>query len=186
MQFQTRYPGLTLPSLRDLMTVIAAAGLITLSAKVQIPFWPVPMTLHSLAVMVISAGLGPRLGFAAMATYLGAGLAGLPVFSGSPERGIGLAYALGPTGGYLLGYLLASWLTGRLAQGRGIIGTAVAMLSGMTLVYAGGLIWLATFVPASKVIAAGFTPFILGDLVKIALALMLIAGWRSLGKGAAQ
>ena len=101
--------------------------LLILSAKIQIPFWPVPMTLHTLAVFFLAATLGPRLGFAAMAAYLTAGALGMPVFSGTPERGIGLAYMAGPTGGYLAGYLLGAGLTGWLAQGRGLIGRFLAI-----------------------------------------------------------
>lgn len=158
---------------------LAAAALITLSAKTQVPFWPVPMTLQTMAVMAIAAAMGPRLGLAAYLTYLGAGLAGLPVFAGSPERGIGLAYALGPTGGFLIGMALMAVVTGRLAQGRGLAGRALAMLAGVAVVYAAGLAWLSGFVPADKLLAAGFTPFILGDLVKVAVAALLIeAGLR--------
>ena len=101
-------------------TMLGLAALITLAAKVQVPFWPVPMTLHTLAVMMIALIGGPRVAVGAMATYLAAGAAGLPVFSGSPERGIGLAYMVGPTGGYLLGFLPAAWIAGQaagLAQG---------------------------------------------------------------------
>lgn len=178
MQFRPQALAPSLFNLRSPAMVLGAAALIALSAKVQIPFWPVPMTLHTLAVLAISAILGPRIGFAAMSAYLAAGLAGLPVFSGSPERGIGLAYAMGPTGGYLLGYLMASWLSGWLAQGRGIAGTAAAMLAGLAVVYAAGLAWLAAFVPVSQLLAAGFLPFILGDLVKMGLALALVDGVR--------
>lgn len=185
MQFQQPALGLSANSGRNIALVIGAAALITLSAKIQVPFWPVPMTLHTLAVLLISVVLGPRLGFAAMSAYLMAGLAGLPVFSGSPERGIGLAYMVGPTGGYLLGYLIASWLTGWLAQGRGLALTGAAMLAGLAMVYAVGMIWLLNFVPAGKVVAAGFAPFILGDLVKIILALVVVAGWRGTRRDAA-
>ncbi|WP_417673137.1 biotin transporter BioY [Pseudodonghicola sp.] len=180
-------PSLTRPASlwRGLGLALCGAALITLGAKVQIPFWPVPMTLHTLAVFLVAATLGPRLALAAMAAYLGAGAIGLPVFSGSPERGIGLAYMAGPTGGYLLGYLLAAPLVGALTRGRGVIGTALAMIAGLAVVYAGGLAWLATFVPAPKLLTAGFTPFILGDLVKIALASGLIAAVARL-KGRAQ
>lgn len=178
MQFRPQASAFLLPGLRVPAMVLGAAMLITLSAKIQIPFWPVPMTLHTLAVLAISAILGPRVGFAAMAAYLAAGMAGLPVFSGSPERGIGLAYIMGPTGGYLLGYLLAAWLTGWLAQGRGIAGTAMAMLGGLAVVYAIGMAWLAGFVPGSQLLATGFLPFILGDLAKIGLALALVTGCR--------
>lgn len=165
---------------RVLAIALAGAALITLGAKVQIPFWPVPMTLHTLAVFTLAAALGPRAGIAAMATYLAAGAAGLPVFSGTPERGIGLAYMVGPTGGYLLGYLLAVGVIGWLAQGRGMAGQALAMLAGLAVVYAVGLLWLAGFVPASGLRAAGFAPFILGDLVKIALACGLTTALRRL------
>ncbi|MGD9919389.1 MAG: biotin transporter BioY [Paenirhodobacter sp.] len=161
---------------RGLGLALGGALLITLGAKVQIPFWPVPMTLHSLAVFFVAATLGPRLGLAAMAAYLGAGALGLPVFSGTPERGIGLAYMVGPTGGYLAGYLVAAGLSGGLAQGRGMIGRFLAMAAGLAVVYAAGLAWLALYVPAPKLLAAGFTPFILGDLVKLALASGLAGG----------
>ncbi len=177
-------PSLTRPAAlwRGIGIALGGALLITLGAKVQIPFWPVPMTLHTLAVFLLAAALGPRLGLAAMAAYLTAGALGLPVFSGTPERGIGLAYMAGPTGGYLAGYLLGAGLTGWLAQGRGLIGRVLAMLAGLAVVYALGLAWLATFVPAQTLLAAGFTPFILGDLVKLALASGLITGLTRLGR----
>ncbi|MBE9638738.1 biotin transporter BioY [Salipiger mangrovisoli] len=164
-----------LPLWRSLVLALAGAALITIGAKVQIPFWPVPMTLHTLAIFLVAAGLGPRLGLAAMMTYLGAGALGLPVFSGTPERGIGLAYMAGPTGGYLAGYLLATPLIGTLAQGRGWLGMASAMIAGLALVYAVGLAWLALFVSAPKLLGTGLTPFVLADLLKVALAATLVS-----------
>lgn len=151
------------------LTVIVGAGLMTLAAKVQIPFWPVPMTLHTMAVMAFAVIFGPRIATAIFLAYLAAGAAGLPVFSGSPERGVGLAYMVGPTGGYLLGYLVASWLVGTMAIGKGIFGRIGAMLLGMIPIYAIGVAWLANFVPASQLLAVGVTPFLLGDLAKIAV-----------------
>ena len=151
------------------LVLIAGVALMTLAAKTQIPFWPVPMTLHTLAVMAFAVALGPRMATAIMVAYLAAGAAGLPVFSNAPERGVGLAYMVGPTGGYLLGYLLACPLVGALASGRGTLGRLGAMLLGLVPIYGFGVIWLTTFVPSSEVVAFGFTPFILGDLVKIAL-----------------
>lgn len=170
-------PSLTRPAAlwRGIGLALGGALLITFGAKVQIPFWPVPMTLHTLAVFLLAAALGPRLGFAAMAAYLAAGALGMPVFSGTPERGIGLAYMAGPTGGYLAGYLLGAGLTGWLAQGRGLIGRFLAMLAGLAVVYTLGLAWLALYVPAQGLLAAGLTPFLLGDLLKLALASGLIA-----------
>ncbi|CAM5599396.1 Biotin transporter BioY [Mycolicibacterium aubagnense] len=150
-------------------TIIAGVALITLCAKLRIPFWPVPLTLYTLAVMGIAVATGPRMATATFLAFLAVGAAGLPVFSGSPERGIGLAYMMGPTGGYLLGYLLASWLTGWLAEGRQMFGRVMAMLAGLAVTYAAGLPWLGFYIPGKDVIALGFTPFILGDLINIAM-----------------
>ncbi|WP_423208217.1 biotin transporter BioY [Paracoccus yeei] len=157
--------------------VVALAALITLGAKIQVPFWPVPMTMHTLAVLSIAILAGPRLAAGAVATYLAAGAAGLPVFSGSPARGIGLAYMVGPTGGYLLGYLLAAALTGWLAIGGGTMRRILAMLAGMGVIYANGAAWLCRFVPAADVWAVGIFPFLMGDLLKIGLAAGLATLW---------
>jgi biotin transport system substrate-specific component len=154
-------------SARIILTVIAGTALMMLAAKVQIPFWPVPMTLHTMAVMAFAVFLGPRIAVSIFLAYLAAGAVGLPVFSGSPERGIGLAYMVGPTGGYLLGYLIASWLVGVLAAGKGTLGRVGAMLAGMVPIYAIGMAWLAVYVPVGQLLAVGVLPFLLGDLVKI-------------------
>ncbi len=174
-------------SARTVLIAVAGAVLMTLAAKVQIPFWPVPMTLHTMAVMGFAVAFGPRMAVTIFLTYLAAGAAGLPVFSGTPERGIGLAYMVGPTGGYLAGFIIASWLVGALSAGRGIIGRFVAMVLGMVPVYALGVAWLALFVPAGKLLALGVLPFVPGDLVKIAIVAVAAQGlpWlRNLLQGA--
>jgi biotin transporter BioY len=99
--------------------VVGGVCLLTLSAKLQVPFYPVPMTMQTLVVLMIGMAYGRMLGTATVVAYLLAGAAGLPVFAGTPERGIGLAYMTGPTGGYLLGFLIASWLMGMLADAAG-------------------------------------------------------------------
>jgi len=156
-------------SLQSVAAVIGGVALLTLSAKIQIPFWPVPLNLQTMAVMALALGLGPRLAVATFAAYLAAGAAGLPVFAGSPERGVGLLYIAGPTGGYLMGMLAASWTTGQIGAGRGLALQLGAMLAGMALVYGLGVAWLSLFVPAPRLLAEGIAPFILGDLVKIGL-----------------
>lgn len=163
------------PAARQAALAIAGAALMTLAAKTQIPFWPVPMTLQTLAVMGFAVALGPQRAVNILLVYLAAGAMGLPVFAGTPERGIGLAYMVGPTGGYLLGYLVAAGLVGALARGRGALGKGLAMLLGLVPVYGLGLAWLAAFVPAGKLLALGVTPFLLGDLVKIALVAVAAA-----------
>lgn len=154
---------------RIFAAILSGVALMTLAAHTQIPFWPVPMTLHTMAVMAFAITLGPRMASAIFVAYLGAGAAGLPVFSGTPERGLGLAYMTGPTGGYLLGFLIASALTGWLALGRGIVGRTLAMLAGLAVVYALGLLWLAQFVAGGTVVELGLAPFLPGDLAKIAI-----------------
>ncbi len=150
-----------------------AVGLLTLSAKVTVPFWPVPMTMQVAAVLLIAGIGGLRFGGASVAAYLAAGLAGLPVFAGTPEKGLGLAYMVGPTGGYLFGFLLAAMLVGWAVDRFGRRASWVAMPLGLAVIYGFGVIWLAQFVPAGKVMAYGVTPFLLGDVIKVAIAALL-------------
>jgi biotin transport system substrate-specific component len=182
-----RLAGCWRQSTRTAYVVLAGVALMALAAKVQVPFWPVPMTLHTLAVMAFAVAFGPRLAVSIFLAYVAAGVAGLPVFSGSPERGFGLAYLAGPTGGYLAGFLVASWLVARLASGRAMFGRLGAMLAGLGVVYAFGLAWLALYVPVDRLLAVGVAPFLLGDLVKIglvALGARLLPGVRN-GSGRA-
>tara|TARA_R110000751_G_scaffold24_8_gene166 strand:- start:1181 stop:1792 length:612 start_codon:yes stop_codon:yes gene_type:complete len=159
----------TKAGLKYSLMVLAGIAVLIASAKISIPFWPVPMTLQTMAIMAIALATGPRIACATFLGYLAAGAVGLPVFAGTPERGIGLSYMVGPTGGYLLGYLIASWLVGSLAQGRGILARFGIMMASMIPVYILGLAWLTAFVPLEKVAEYGFTPFIFGDTLKIAL-----------------
>ena len=156
--------------------VVMGILLLTASAKVQVPFWPVPMTLQVAAVMAISAAFGMRLGSTTVIGYMVAGAVGLPVFAGTPEKGIGLAYMMGGTGGYLLGFVVASAIVGWVADNLRKLFLVPAMLAGLVAIYALGLGWLAQFVPADKVLVYGFSPFIVGDLVKIALAAVIVIG----------
>lgn len=155
--------------LRHLAFVVAGVALITASAKITVPFWPVPMTFQTLSILAIALLAGPRIGISTVLAYLAVGAVGLPVFAGTPERGIGFAYMAGPTGGYLAGYVLAAWIAGTLGRNRGLIGRTMAMILAMVPVYGLGLAWLAKFVPASHLMDAGLLPFIPGDLAKIGL-----------------
>ena len=158
---------------RTLFLVLAGSLLLTVSAKVQVPFYPVPMTLQTLVVLLIGVAFGWRMGFATVLAYLAQGAMGLPVFAGTPEKGLGLLYMTGPTGGYLVGFALAAATTGWLAErglDRSAIGTAIAMFAGNAVIYACGLIWLSNFVGTEKAVTFGMAPFLFGDLVKIVLA----------------
>lgn len=160
--------------LRNGLAVIAGSLLLTLSAKIAIPFYPVPMTLQTLVVLALGMVLGPRLGAAAVLAYLAQGAMGLPVFAGTPEKGLGLAYMLGTTGGYLLGFVVAAYATGLLAErrwDRSVLTTIAAMLIGNAIIYLFGLAWLGSLVGWDKpVFAWGMLPFLLGDVAKILIA----------------
>lgn len=171
------------------LPVLAFIGVaaLTISAKVQIPFYPVPMTMQTFVVLVTGIAYGTRLGVATVLLYLGAGAVGLPVFAGTPEKGIGLAYMLGPTGGYLVGFVIAAALCGWLAErgwDRKLLTTAAAMLAGNALIYMPGLLWLGTVVGWDKpVLQWGLTPFLLGDLFKLLLAAATLPlVWRAVGR----
>lgn len=158
--------------------VVAGTALLAVSAKLQVPFYPVPVTMQTLVVLVLGMALGSRMGFATLALYLAEGMAGLPVFAGTPEKGIGLAYMMGPTGGYLLGYLIAATLTGWLAEcgfDRSLPKAALALLIGNIAIYVPGVIWLGSVIGWDKpVLAYGLTPFLLGDALKLALGASLL------------
>lgn len=166
------------------VTLLAIAGtlLLTLSAKIKVPFWPVEMTMQPLAVLLIGMTFGRALAVATVALYLAQGALGLPVFTGTPEKGLGLAYMAGPTGGYLAGFLLAALVTGWLAD-RGAARTLVPAIGvaalGIACIYGPGLAWLATIVGVEKALAFGLYPFVLGDALKALIAAIAVStGWR--------
>jgi biotin transport system substrate-specific component len=164
--------------LLDIVIVVVFSAFVALSARVAIPWWPVPMTLQPLAVLFTGAVLGSRRGALALLLYLAEGAVGLPVFAG----GAGLAYLLGPTGGYLFSYPVAAGLVGWLAErgwDRKLVWTAVAMTLGLIVIYAFGVAWLAGFLgDLGTALIQGMLIFIPGDLVKITIAaLALPGGW---------
>jgi biotin transport system substrate-specific component len=162
------------------LTVLGSLAL-TVSAKLQVPFYPVPMTMQSLVVLLIGLGFGWRLGTATVLLYLAEGLAGLPVFAGTPEKGIGLVYMMGPTGGYLVGFVFAAAFLGWLAErgwDRSPWRTALALSLGHAFLFAPGVAWLAFLIGWPKAVAFGLTPFLWGSLVKTALGAALVpAAW---------
>jgi len=166
----------------QLWLVAAAVALLTVSAKIQIPLWPVPMTMQTYVVLVIGMGYGLRLGLAAVGSYLALGALGLPVFAGTPAQGLGLPYMLGPTGGYLLGFLVAVAVCGALAErgwDRRFTTSLIAMTLGHLLILALGVCWLATLLGPDRALQVGFTPFILATVIKTLLAAVsLPMGWK--------
>ncbi len=180
---QTIWPARVTPiAIRAVVLAFAGAGLMTLAAKISVPFWPVPMTMQTLAVALIGLTYGPRLAFASLALYLTQGLVGLPVFVGTPAQGIGPAYMMGPTGGYLVGFLLAAWAVGALAArgwSRTVPKAFLAVFVGELVIFGCGLAWLSTLLGPEKAIAAGLLPFLPGEALKVSLAALAVpAVWR--------
>ena len=169
--------------LRRAALAVGGAAALTLSAKIQIPFWPVPFTMQTMVVLVIGMAFGLRLGAATVALYLAQGALGLPVFA----AGGGLAYFAGPTGGYLAGFLAAAALTGRMAErgwGKSPASTVAAMLAGTAVIFACGLAWLANLIGAEKAVAAGLLPFLTSEALKIVIAAILMpVCWRFVNTG---
>jgi biotin transport system substrate-specific component len=171
----------------DLALALAGSALIALSARVAIPlpFSPVPVTGQTFAVLLVGAALGRWRGAAAVIAYLAEGAAGLPVFAGAHT---GPAVLLGPTGGYLLGFVPGAWLSGLLAEhgwDRRVGSTILSMILGNAAIFAVALPWLARYVGGSNVWALGFWPFVPGDVVKIGLAAAALPlAWKWLGRRA--
>ena len=154
------------------LLVLAGVGVLAASAHVAIPFWPVPMTMQSGTVLLIGAAYGSGLAEATLLAYLAAGALGLPVFA----TGAGLAYVAGPTGGYLLGYLLAASFMGFCASRgwmRSVAGTIAAFFGGTVILYALGLAWLSVLLGTHKAVALGLVPFLPAEATKIAMAILL-------------
>lgn len=167
--------------------VLALAGtlLLAVSAKAKVVLGPVDMSLQTLAILLIAAAFGMRLGVATLLLYLAEGAMGLPVFQSSPEKGIGLAYMMGPTGGYLAGFVVMAAIAGWAADrgwDRQFLKLLAAMLAGECVMMLMGFSWLAMLIGAAKAWQFGVAPFILGDLVKLALAAALVpAAWMLIG-----
>lgn len=167
----------------DVSLILFGSLFVAAAAQISIPLQPVPITGQTFAVLLVGIVLGSRRGALALAAYLAEGIAGLPVFA---EAKFGLATVMGPTGGYLVGFIAAAWLVGFLAErgfDRSLLKTLAAMVLGNIVIYAFGLAWLSRFVgslPAT--LAAGMYPFLIGDAIKAVLAALLLpSAWKLIG-----
>ena len=145
--------------------------LLAISSKVKIPFYPVPMTMQTLVVIVIGIAFGWKLGLATISLYLFEGILGMPVFSGTPEKGIGLIYFTGPTMGYLIGFLIAVFLAGKFVYNNNLIQNFLKILFATSFIYLLGVIWLGSLIGWDKpIFKLGVQPFLLAELFKILIA----------------
>ena len=147
--------------------------LITISAKIKIPFYPVPMTMQTFMVLFVGMAFGYKIGLATVSLYLLEGIFGLPVFANSPEKGIGIVYFTGPTMGYLIGFLIAVFFTGYLQFGKPTITNVIfiffKLIFSVSFIYILGLLWLSTLIGWDKAFKFGAQPFLLAELFKILL-----------------
>ena len=163
--------------LLDAALVLLFSAFVGLTAQVEIPLWPVPLTLQTLGVLFTGAVLGSRRGALALVLYLAEGAAGLPIFAGGAS---GVAHLLGPTGGYLAGFVIAAGVVGWFAErgwDRRLVWTALAMLAGNVIIYALGVAWLAVYLgDLQTAVVKGALIFVPGDLIKIVVAVLALPG----------
>ena len=149
--------------------------LLTISAKIKIPFYPVPMTMQTFVVLFLGISFGYKVGVATIFLYLLEGIVGLPVFSNSPEKGIGIAYFVGPTMGYLIGFIFACFLAGYFKYSSNYLINFLKILISTSIIYIFGVIWLGTLIGWDKpILQLGVFPFLLAELFKILLLTLLV------------
>ncbi|MGC6412853.1 MAG: biotin transporter BioY [Candidatus Puniceispirillaceae bacterium] len=180
--FQARTQKTEFSLLNQAVLVVAGIALLAISAHVKIPFYPVPVTMQTLVVLMIGMTYGTRLGGVTLLAYLGNGAIGLPVFA----SGAGWAYMMGPTGGYLLGFFVAAIVLGQLAEmgwGKSLASTAAAMVIGNVVIYSFGVFWLSQMIGLEKAFQFGLLPFVYGDALKIVIAAGLMPfAWKAVQK----
>jgi biotin transport system substrate-specific component len=148
---------------------------LAVSSKIKIPFYPVPMTMQTLVVLILGICYGWKLGLATVSLYLFEGIIGLPVFSGTPEKGLGLIYFTGPTMGYLLGFLVAVFISGKFTYDNSLLKNFLKLLLATSFVYILGMTWLGSLIGWEKpIFQLGAQPFLLAELFKILIATLAI------------
>ena len=157
--------------------------LLAISSKVKIPFYPVPMTMQTLVVLLIGICFGWKLGVATISLYILEGIIGLPVFSGTPEKGVGLAYFMGPTMGYLIGFIVAGYLAGKFIYDNNYFLNFLKLTFAISFIYIFGMLWLGTLIGWDKpIFELGAKPFLLAEVLKILIATIAINQIKKLRK----
>ncbi|RPG99169.1 MAG: biotin transporter BioY [Candidatus Pelagibacter sp. TMED118] len=160
--------------IRYVFLIILGTFLLTISAKIKIPFYPVPMTMQTFIVLILGISLGSKLGSLTVLVYLVEGIFGLPVFSNSPEKGIGIAYFTGPTMGYLIGFIVAAFIAGKINLKMNIFKIIQVILISITSIYFLGMLWLGYIIGWDKpIFELGAKPFLLAELFKIILLILV-------------
>jgi|TARA_B110000261_G_C12872811_1_gene273082 biotin transport system substrate-specific component len=159
--------------LRNVLMTLMGTVLLAISSKIKIPFYPVPMTMQTLVVLFLGLALGWKLGLATVSLYLFEGIIGIPVFSGSPEKGIGIIYFTGPTMGYLIGFLFTVYFAGSFNFSKNLFIKFLQLLFSVSFIYILGILWLGTLIGWEKsLFQIGVQPFLLAELFKILIVLV--------------
>ena len=160
--------------LKYILVIFLGSILLTISSKIKIPFYPVPMTMQTFVVLFLGMSFGYKVGLATVSLYLVEGIIGLPVFSNSPEKGIGFVYFTGPTMGYLIGFLFATFIAGYFNFKGNILNNFIKLLISVSIIYILGVFWLGSLIGWDKpIIQLGVTPFLLAELFKITILTLL-------------
>ena len=160
--------------IKSILVIFFGSLILAISAKVKIPFYPVPMTMQTFVVLFLGISFGYKIGLATVGLYLVEGIVGLPVFSNSPERGVGLAYFIGPTMGYLIGFLSACFSASFIKSEDNYFKIFTKLTLSVSTIYILGVLWLGTIIGWDKpILELGVTPFLLAEIFKISLLTVL-------------
>ena len=169
--------------LKYVFLALIGSIILAVSSKIKIPFYPVPMTMQTLIVLVIGIGFGWKLGLATVSLYLLEGIIGLPVFSGTPEKGIGLIYFTGPTMGYLIGFLIAVYISGKFNYDNNLFKNFLKLMLATSFIYILGMSWLGSLIGWDKpIFQLGAQPFLLAELFKILIATFAVNQIKKINK----
>ena len=160
--------------IRYFLAIFLGSILLTISAKIKIPFYPVPMTMQTFVVLLMGIAFGWKIGLSTISLYLFEGIIGLPVFAGTPEKGMGLVYFTGPTMGYLIGFLFATFIAGYLNLKTNMFSVFLKLILSVSIIYVLGILWLGNLIGWDKpLLQLGVIPFLLAELFKISLLTVL-------------
>tara|TARA_B100001250_G_scaffold6036_1_gene5076 strand:+ start:50 stop:601 length:552 start_codon:yes stop_codon:yes gene_type:complete len=161
--------------IKSFLVILCGSILLTISAKIKIPFYPVPMTMQTFVVLFLGISFGYKIGIASVILYLLEGIVGLPVFSNSPEKGIGISYFVGPTMGYLIGFVFASFLSGYFKYNDNYFLNFLKILISTSIIYLFGVMWLGTLIGWDKpILQFGVYPFLFAELFKMLILTLLV------------
>tara|TARA_B100001093_G_C26478702_1_gene863888 strand:- start:88 stop:639 length:552 start_codon:yes stop_codon:yes gene_type:complete len=161
--------------IKSILVIILGSIALTISAKIKIPFYPVPMTMQTFVVLLLGLSFGYKIGLSTVGLYLLEGIVGLPVFSNSPERGVGIVYFIGPTMGYLIGFLSACYLASFIKLNDNFFKILIKLILAVSTIYIFGILWLGTLIGWDKpIFSLGVAPFLFAETFKILLLSLLV------------